>query len=141
MLSTHHFSVGTGRVKKLAPKWIGPFRIVEKHANGSAYKLELPESLKNLHHTFHVSLLKRYHPDTSTRQIPPPAPLEFEYGTTEYEIESLLGHRRYRNQRKYLVKWRGYDDIDNSWLSASEIHNELRKEYHDQLRFEDEPAT
>jgi len=141
MLSTRHFSVGTGRVKKLAPKWIGPFKIVEKHANGSAYKLELPESLKNLHHTFHVSLLKRYHPDTSTKQKSPPAPLDFEDGTREYEIESLLGHRRYRNQRQYLVKWKGYDDVDNSWLSASEIHTELRKEYHDQLRFEDEPAT
>jgi len=69
MLSTRHFSVGTGRVKKLAPKWIGPFKIVEKYAEGSTYKLELPETLRNLHHTFHVSLLKQYHPDIYGRQI------------------------------------------------------------------------
>jgi len=141
MLSTRHFSVGTGRVKKLAPKWIGPFKIVEKYPEGSTYKLELPETLRNLHHTFHVSLLKQYHPNIYGRQNPPPAPLSFEDGTQEYEIELLLGHRRYRNQRQYLVKWSGYDDVDNSRLPASEIHSELRKEYHDHPRFEDEPST
>ena len=60
MLSTKNLSLKEGRKKKLAPKWIGPFSVVGIYAQGTAYRLALPENLKKIHDTFHVSLLKPY---------------------------------------------------------------------------------
>jgi hypothetical protein len=43
---------------KLAPRYIGPFKIIER-CGEVAYQLELPESLAGVHDVFHVSQLKK----------------------------------------------------------------------------------
>ncbi|GJT34838.1 putative reverse transcriptase domain-containing protein [Tanacetum coccineum] len=48
-----------GKHGKLSPHYIGPFRIIARVAL-VAYTLELPEELKGIHGTFHVSNLKKY---------------------------------------------------------------------------------
>ena len=60
MLSTKNPTLKKGHVKKFSPKYIGTFNILQKHANGTAYKLELPSMYAQLHPVFHVSLLKVY---------------------------------------------------------------------------------
>jgi hypothetical protein len=42
---------------KLAPRYIDPFRILERRGE-VAYQLELPKSLSDVHDVFHVSQLK-----------------------------------------------------------------------------------
>jgi hypothetical protein len=42
---------------KLAPRYIGPFKILERRGE-IAYQLELPKSLVGVHNMFHVSQLK-----------------------------------------------------------------------------------
>ncbi|GJV54380.1 hypothetical protein Tco_1450121 [Tanacetum coccineum] len=44
--------------EKLNPRYIGPFRIIAK-VGTLAYRLELPEQLRRVHSTFHVSNLKK----------------------------------------------------------------------------------
>ena len=43
---------------KLAPRYIGPFKVIVRHGE-VAYQLELPESLSGVHDVFHVSQLKK----------------------------------------------------------------------------------
>nr|GFA63010.1 putative reverse transcriptase domain-containing protein [Tanacetum cinerariifolium] len=47
-----------GKKGKLAPRYIGPFEILEKIVP-VAYRLRLPEELSSVHNTFHVSNLKK----------------------------------------------------------------------------------
>ncbi|GKA53607.1 hypothetical protein Tco_0746922 [Tanacetum coccineum] len=51
-----------GKRGKLNPRYVGPFRVLER-VREVAYKLELPEELSKVHNTFHVSNLKKCHAD------------------------------------------------------------------------------
>nr|GEW62019.1 putative reverse transcriptase domain-containing protein [Tanacetum cinerariifolium] len=51
-----------GKRGKLNPRYIGPFKVLEK-IRSVAYKLELPEELSRVHNTFHVSNLKKCYAD------------------------------------------------------------------------------
>nr|GEV48756.1 putative reverse transcriptase domain-containing protein [Tanacetum cinerariifolium] len=53
-----------GKQGKLNPRYIGPFKILER-ISPAAYELELPEELSNVHSTFHVSNLKKCLSDES----------------------------------------------------------------------------
>ncbi|GKB19587.1 putative reverse transcriptase domain-containing protein [Tanacetum coccineum] len=51
-----------GKRGKLNPRYVGPFKVLEKVGEVS-YKLELPEELSRVHNTFHVSNLKKCNAD------------------------------------------------------------------------------
>ncbi|GJX23423.1 putative reverse transcriptase domain-containing protein [Tanacetum coccineum] len=57
-----------GKKGKLAPRFVGPFKIFEKVSH-VAYRLRLPEELNGVHDTFHVSNLKKCLADP-TLQVP-----------------------------------------------------------------------
>ncbi|GKE92360.1 putative reverse transcriptase domain-containing protein [Tanacetum coccineum] len=51
-----------GKRGKLNPRYVGPFKVLEK-VGSVAYKLELPQELSRVHNTFHVSNLKKCYAD------------------------------------------------------------------------------
>ena len=54
MRGTHRFGIKG----KLAPRYIGPFRILSR-SGPVAYQLELPPNLSQVHDVFHVSQIRR----------------------------------------------------------------------------------
>jgi hypothetical protein len=107
--------------RKLLPKWIGPFEVVQI-VGPVAYKLKMNPGWR-VHPVFHVSLLELYREDG--RVQPPPPPIEME-GALEYEVESILEHR-FRGTRNpkayYKVAWKGYGIEHNSWEPESNVVN------------------
>nr|GEV81619.1 hypothetical protein [Tanacetum cinerariifolium] len=70
LLKVSHWKgvVHFGKKGKLAPRFVGPFEIIEK-VGLVAYMLDLPEELDGVHDTYHVSNLKKCLADP-TLQVP-----------------------------------------------------------------------
>nr|GEU88570.1 reverse transcriptase domain-containing protein [Tanacetum cinerariifolium] len=51
-----------GKRGKLNPRYVGPFKVLAK-VRKVAYRLELPQEFSRVHHTFHVSNLKKCYTD------------------------------------------------------------------------------
>ena len=51
-----------GKRGKLAPRYIRPFKILER-VGTITYRLALPPGLSGVHEVFHVSMLQKYTPD------------------------------------------------------------------------------
>ncbi|GJP40087.1 hypothetical protein CLOM_g24376 [Closterium sp. NIES-68] len=89
-----------------------------------------------IHNAFHVQLLKPYR-DLNTifvgRQPPPPPPPVLVRNEPEYEVESVLAHRRRRNGTvELLIRWKGYDPSEDSWVPETDMGN-ARRPLHDYL--------
>ena len=116
LLSTSGLQLKISGTNKLAPRYLGPFKILERIGQVT-YRLELPVSMK-IHDVFHVSLLKRYLWDRTGRIDPPPPP-EVIDDEPEWEVETILDHRLVKRGRKnkveYLIKFLGYDTAHNMW--------------------------
>ena len=56
-----------GKGAKLSPRFMGPFKIMERKGSVT-YRLALPDSLRRMHDVFHVSVL-RHHVSDPTHVI------------------------------------------------------------------------
>ena len=87
----------------------------------TAYHLDLAASkhqaLCGLHDVFHVNLLQCYQTNGLDYEAPP---LEID-GEEHYKVQAIRKHCVIRGEMQYLVKWTGYDESENLWLTASQL--------------------
>ncbi|WVZ76597.1 LOW QUALITY PROTEIN: hypothetical protein U9M48_024562 [Paspalum notatum var. saurae] len=108
---------------KLAPRYIGPFKILEKKGE-VANRLELPPSLSGVHDVFHVSQLKK-----CLRVPEEQAPLEGlevqeDLTYTEHPVKILdILERVTRNKRFKMrrVQWSHHTEAEATWEREDEL--------------------
>jgi len=98
-----------------------------------AYRLKLTNAWK-IHNIFHTSLLTPYKEmDRHGPNFlePPPDLID---GKEEWEIEKILGHWTYQKKKQYLIQWKEYAPVHDSWADESGLHTpELLADYKQQL--------
>jgi hypothetical protein len=124
LLATENLQLKLQAPKKLLPKFVGPFEVLEK-VGPVAYKLQLPDTMR-CHDVFHVSNLQVFKSagagelagqDKFGRMISCPEGIEVD-GGLEYAVEAILDHRIRWGKTWYLVKWLGFGPEHCSWEPA-----------------------
>jgi len=119
-LSTANISLPKGRARKLAPKFIGPFKILEDYKNNS-YLLDLPSELKQrgLHPAFHASLLRISEPNDDRRFPGRQMPQMIGIGKVEdWSIGSIGDHQGKGRDSLFEVVYKAGDRV---WLPYHEV--------------------
>ena len=86
------------------------------------YHLNLPMQWQ-IHPMFHIDLLMKYNETPIHGANYQHPPLELIEGEEEYKVEKVIASRCFGCGRKlqYLVKWKGYPDPDNQWVSKDDV--------------------
>ncbi|GJV06108.1 putative reverse transcriptase domain-containing protein [Tanacetum coccineum] len=116
-----------GKKGKLAPRFVGPFEIVEK-VGLVAYRLRLPEELNGVHDTFHVSNLKKCLADP-TLQVPlDEIQVDAKFNFMEEPVEIL--EREFKKLKRSIiaiirVRWNSKRGSEFTW----EREDQMRLKY------------
>ncbi|XP_027120467.1 uncharacterized protein [Coffea arabica] len=106
---------------------MGPYKVIQRVGN-VAYKLELLLSLSRIHDVFHVSILKKYHPDLS--HVLRPKEVEIDENLSyEKKPVKLLDRKVKELRRKQIplvkVLWRNHGIEEAIWEVEEETYPEL----------------
>ncbi|GJS41587.1 hypothetical protein Tco_0566630 [Tanacetum coccineum] len=116
-----------GKRWKLKPRYVGPFKVLEK-VGEVAYKLQLPEELSKVHNTFHVSNLKKCYADEPLAVLLDGLHFDDKLQFVEEPIE-IMDHEVKRLNRSRIplvkVRWNSKRGPEFTW----EREDQFRKKY------------
>jgi hypothetical protein len=123
MRGLHHFKIRG----KLATRFIGPFKILEKRGE-VAYQLELPPQLSDVHDMFHVSQLKKclHVPEEQIPMEDLDAKEDLSY--QEYPVKMLEtseGVTRKKKIKMCKVQWTHHTEKEATWEREEELKAEF----------------
>ena len=128
-LSTANLTLPKGHARKLAPKFIGPYKIIDDYRNNT-FMLDLPAELKQrgIHPAFHASLLRIHIPNDDRRF--PGRQLQQLVGlgkVEELSVKRITDHHGKGIDSLFLVE---YSNRDTVWLPHHEVsHLEAFSQY------------
>ena len=106
-----------GKRRKLSPRFIGPFEILERIGT-VAYRLALPPSMIGVHEVFHVFMVRKYTPDPA--HVVDWEQIEIDTdGTFEEGLVCIVDSRdrvlRRKTVRLVRVLWRHCGVEESTW--------------------------
>ena len=95
----------TGQKSKLDPNWVGPYT-VKRVTSAGTYVLENEKG----------ELESKNYPPSLIKMISNEA-----FGPNDqfYDVEAIIAHKKLDGVYHYKVKWKGYDDSENTWEPES----------------------
>ena len=112
-----------GKKGKLSPRYVGPFEILRR-VGKVAYELALPPHMQHIHNVFHVSMLKRYLPDSNHVIEYEPIEIQPDLSFVERPVQILDRREKVlRNKSVSLVRvlWRNPRVEESTWELESEM--------------------
>ena len=122
-----------GKRGKLNPRYIGPFEIVDG-IGPVAYRLDLPEEFSRVHNVFHISMLRKYIPDSSHVLETPEIELRDDLSYEEQPVQNLgREEKELRNKTISLVKvlWRNHLVEETTWEREDQMWSQYPHLFHD----------
>ena len=97
-LPTKKLNLPKHRARNLMPTFIGPYPVVKANPETSNYTLKLPIELesRNIHPTFHVSVLKPHVPNDDNQFPSRDVHIYYDFGygdEAEQEVDEILAHQ------------------------------------------------
>jgi hypothetical protein len=118
--------------RKLAPKFVGPYPIIQRIGE-LAYKLKLLEELAGIHLVFHVSQLRKCLrvPDET---IPPEAvDLQKTLEYVEYPVRILARADKETRRTSCKVLWSNHTERESTWEKESDLKKKYPQLFEDQV--------
>jgi hypothetical protein len=125
----HHFKARG----KPAPRFIGPFKILEKRGE-AAYQMELPSQLSDVHDVFHVSELKKCLRVPKEQITMEELDAKEDLSNKEYPVKILETSERVTRNKKITmckVQWSHHIEEEATWEREEGLKVEFQSFFFD----------
>ena len=110
--------------RKLAPRYVGPYKIIERSGR-VAYKLQLPPEMQPIFNVFHVSQLRRCLriPDEAIEPTTVMLQSDLTYEEKPIQVLEEMGRvTRSKVNKFYKVVWNNHSEQDAIWEREDYLH-------------------